>query len=67
MITYYKIPKALAEKLELTEYRVGNADYGYIVNEGDFSAIGTEEAIKRGAEKLTEAEALKIVNLINKK
>lgn len=67
MITYYKIPKALAEKLALTDYRIGNDEYGYIVNEGDLETIGIDEAKKLGAKNVTEQEALRIVNIINNK
>lgn len=67
MADYYKIPKKLAERLAVTKFRAGNADYGYIVNAGDFAPIGVAEAVKCGAEKVTEGEALRIVNIINNK
>lgn len=67
MADYYKIPKKLAERLAVTEFRTGNADYGYIVNSGDFAPIGISEAVKSGAEKVTEKEAMRIVNIINSK
>lgn len=67
MAAYYRIPKKLAERLGVTQYRTGNADYGYVVNAGDFAPVGTAEAVKCGAEKLTEKEAIRIVRIIKRK
>lgn len=67
MADYYKIPKKLAERLALIRFRTGNADYGYVVNAGDLEPMGLKEAVRRGAEKITEKEALRIVRIINSK
>jgi hypothetical protein len=61
---YYIVPSLLAEQLNLTEFRKGNATVGYVVTNGDLAVIGLDAAIAAGAEEISKEEARQIISKI---
>ncbi len=63
---YFLAPAALAEQLQLTQFRKGNSTVGYIVTSGDLAVIGLDAALEAGAEEITRKRAKEIINNIRK-
>lgn len=63
---YFLAPAALAEQLQLTQFRKGNSTVGYIVTSGDLAVIGLGAALEAGAEEITRKRAKEIINNIRK-
>lgn len=62
---YYIISAELAERLNLTKFRNGNKEKGYLVNSSDLSTIGVATAIQLGAKYTSSWEANKFIEDLN--
>lgn len=62
---YYIISAGLAERLNLTKFRNGNKEKGYLVNGSDLSTLGVATAIRLGAKYISSWEADKFVEEVN--
>lgn len=55
---YVLINAELADKLQLTDFRTGDKENGYVVTVNDLAAYGAQRAIDEGAATMTFQEAL---------
>lgn len=63
---YYLIPNELAIKLNVVNFRHGNAQVGYIVSQSDIAVMGEEAAKNAGAKEVSTKEAETIIKKIKK-
>lgn len=63
---YYLITTELANILNVSSYRKGDKDNGYIVTSGDLAAYGIAKALKKGAKEITTNDAISFIKKIEK-